>query len=100
VEPADLASELIINDDHQFLEPCNGLGERVYYSAGLASLTAFASAAGMPRTSVFWIAARILLDSAGGLFGLYLVVMVGLLLAGRAMRLRRRLTERLSRPAA
>ena len=72
----------------------------MYYSAGLASLTAFAGAAGLPRTSIFWIMARILLDSAGGLFGLYLAVMVGLLLAGRAMRFRRRAADRMSRPSA
>ena len=72
----------------------------MYYSAGLASLTAFAGAAGLPRTSIFWIAARILLDSAGGLFGLYLAVMIGLLLIGWAMRFRRRVADRMSRPAA
>jgi hypothetical protein len=44
--------------------------------------------------------ARILLDSAGGLFGLYLAVMVGLLLTGRAMRFRRRAADRMSRPSA
>jgi hypothetical protein len=72
----------------------------VYYSAGLASLTAFAGAAGLPHTSVFWIVARILLDSAGGLFGLYLVVMVGLLLMGQAMRFRQRVADRMSGPSA
>jgi len=72
----------------------------VYYSAGLASLTAFAGAVSLPRTSIFWIMARILLDSAGGLFGLYLLVMVGLLLMGRAMRFRHRVADRMSRPSA
>jgi hypothetical protein len=72
----------------------------VYYSAGLASLTAFAGAAGLPRTSIFWIIARILLDSAGGLFGLYIAVMVGLLLMGRAMRFRQRIADRMAEPSA
>jgi hypothetical protein len=72
----------------------------VYYSAGLASLTAFAGAVGLPRTSILWIMARISLDSAGGLFGLYLAVMVGLLPTGRAMRFRHRAADRMSRPPA
>ena len=58
----------------------------MYYSAGLASLTAFASAAELPHTSVFWLAARVLLDAAGGLFALYLAAIAGLLLTGCAIR--------------
>jgi hypothetical protein len=72
----------------------------VYYSAGLAGLTAFTGAVGLPRASILWIMARISLDSAGGLFGLYLTVMVGLLLTGRAMPFRRRAADRMSRPPA
>jgi hypothetical protein len=52
----------------------------------------------LPRTGA-WLAARVLLDSAGGLFGLYLAVMFGLLLTGWAMRTSRRRAARLSRPA-
>jgi hypothetical protein len=96
VEPADLASELMV----AFLEPFDGLEEQVYYSAGLASLTAFAAAAGLPHSSDLWLVARIMLDSAGGLFGLYLAVMIGLLLIGLAMRFRRRVAARTSRPSA
>jgi len=45
--------------------------------------TAFAAAAGVPHSSDLWLVARAMLDSAGGLFGLYLAVMIGLLLIGR-----------------
>jgi hypothetical protein len=96
VEPADLASELIVT----FLEPFDGLGEQVYYSTGLASFTAFSAAAGLPHSNDLWLVARAMLDSAGGLFGLYLAVMIGLLLIGRAMRFRRRVTARMPRPSA
>jgi hypothetical protein len=96
VEPADLASELITIFGALF----RAWGKPVYYSAGLASLTAFAGAAGLPRTSIFWIIARILLDSAGGLFGLYIAVMVGLLLMGRAMRFRQRIADPMAEPSA
>lgn len=71
----------------------------MYYSAGLASLTAFAASTELPHTNIFWLVARILLDSAGGLFGLYLATMIGLLLTGRAMRLRSRVAARASRPS-
>ena len=71
----------------------------MYYSAGLGSLTAFAAAARLPHSDVFWLIARVLLDSAGGLFGLYLAVMAGLLLIGRTMRLRVRLRARRSTPS-
>jgi hypothetical protein len=70
----------------------------LYHAAGLASLATFSAAAGLPRTGA-WLAARVLLDSAGGLFGLYLAVMFGLLLTGWAMRTSRRRAARLSRPA-
>jgi hypothetical protein len=96
VKPADLASELITI----FGALLRALGDAVYYSAGLASLTAFAGAAGLPRTSIFWIVARILLDSAGGLFGLYLAVMVSLLLMGWAMRFRQRIAGHRPEPSA
>jgi hypothetical protein len=71
----------------------------VHYSGGLASLASFVAAAELPHTSLFWLGARILLDSAGGLFGLYFVVMFGLYLASLAMRPRRRTPARKSGPA-
>lgn len=71
----------------------------MHYSGGLASLASFVAAAELPHTSLFWLGARILLDSAGGLFGLYFVVMFGLYLASLAMRPRRRTPARKSGPA-
>jgi hypothetical protein len=71
----------------------------VHYSGGLASLASFVAAAELPHTSLFWLGARILLDSAGGLFGLYFVVMFGLYLASLAMRPRHRIPARKSGPA-
>jgi hypothetical protein len=68
----------------------------VYYAAGLASLSAFAGAAQLPYYSPFWLVARILLDAVGGLFGLYLVAITALSMAGLVMR--RRLVSR--RPSA
>jgi hypothetical protein len=62
----------------------------VYYSTGVASLTAFGSAVVLPRDGVLWLAARLLLDTAGGLFGLYLLIAFGLSLAGGVMRIRHR----------
>ncbi len=58
------------------------LGGVVYYSAGLASLTASAVAAALPTSTVLWRVARDLLDAAGGLFALYLAVILALLLLG------------------
>jgi hypothetical protein len=52
----------------------------------------------MPHTSLIWLGARVLLDLAGGLFGLYFVVMFGLYLAGCVMRLRHRVPARRSGP--
>jgi hypothetical protein len=72
----------------------------VYYSTSLASLTAFTAASGLPHSSVSWLVARVLLDSAGGLFGLYLAVMISLLLIGQGMRLRVRAAEHSQRPSA
>jgi hypothetical protein len=60
----------------------------VHYSAGPASLTMFASAVELRQAKIFWSGAWVLLDAAGGLFALYLVVMLGLLLIGSATRAR------------
>ena len=61
------------------------------YSAGLAGLTAVGGAVSLPGHGGLWLAARLLLDGAGALFGLYLLVTLSLLLAGHGMRLRRRI---------
>jgi hypothetical protein len=58
----------------------------VHYSAGLASLSAIGGAVSLPGNGGLWLAARLLLDAAGALFGLYLMIILGLLLAGCAMR--------------
>ena len=60
----------------------------MYYSAGVASLAAFGAAVTFPHEGVLWLAARLMLDSAGALFGLYLLVGIGLSLTGRVMRIR------------
>jgi hypothetical protein len=46
-----------------------------------------------------WLVARVLLDCAGGFFGLYLLTTFGLSLAGRIMRYRRRAAARAARLA-
>lgn len=58
----------------------------MYYSAGLAALTSYGAAGHLPRQGILWIAARALLDGAGALFALYLVVSVGLFVVGRKRR--------------
>jgi hypothetical protein len=64
----------------------------VYYSAGLTGMTAFGSAAAVPHNGPLWLAARLLLDAAGGFFGLYLLGTAGLSAVGRVMRRRCRIT--------
>jgi hypothetical protein len=66
-------------------------GFSVYYSAGLAGLSAFGATAAIPHNGALWLVARLLLDTAGGFFGLYLLGALGLSAVGRAMRLRRRI---------
>lgn len=61
----------------------------MHYSAGLAGLTAVGGAAALPGSGMLWLAARLLLDGAGALFGLYLLIVVTLFLSGYVMRLRR-----------
>jgi hypothetical protein len=58
------------------------------YSAVVASPAAFGAAAALPHEGVLWLVARLMLDSAGGLFGIYLLTFLGLSLAGRVMRSR------------
>lgn len=61
------------------------MGVLVYYSAGVAGLASFGAARALPDDGPLWLAARLLLDGAGGLFGLYLLVGLGLAVAGRFM---------------
>ena len=61
----------------------------MHYSAGLAGLTAIGGAAALPGSGVLWLAARLLLDGAGALFGVYLLTILTLFLSGYVMRLRR-----------
>jgi hypothetical protein len=61
----------------------------VHYSAGLAGLAAVGGAATLPGSGVLWLTARLLLDGAGALFGLYLLTLLTLFLSGYVMRLRR-----------
>jgi len=56
------------------------------YSTVVASPAAFGVAAGLPHEGVLWLVARLMLDSAGGLFGMYLLAVLGLSLAGHVMR--------------
>ena len=58
----------------------------MYYAAGVAGLAAFGAAEALPREGPLWLVARLLLDGAGGLFGLYLLTGVALAVAGRVMR--------------
>jgi hypothetical protein len=56
----------------------------------LAGLAAVGGAATLPGSGVLWLTARLLLDGAGALFGLYLLALLTLFLSGYVMRLRRR----------
>lgn len=62
----------------------------MHYVFGPAALIAFGSAAELRHAKLFWSGAWILLDAAGGLFALYVIVMVALLLVGSAARYRAR----------
>ena len=57
----------------------------MYYSAGVAGLASFGAAQALPDDGPLWLAARLLLDGAGGLFGLYLLAALCLAVAGRLM---------------
>ena len=62
----------------------------MHYSAGLAGLAAIGGAATLPGSGLLWLTARLLLDGAGALFGVYLLTVLTLFLSGYVMRLRRR----------
>jgi hypothetical protein len=65
----------------------------MYYSAGIAGgVGAFGAAATLPHNGLLWLPARFLLDSAGALFGLYLLLAVVLSAAGAVNRLRHPVT--------
>jgi hypothetical protein len=64
-------------------------GDSVHYSAGMAGLTAIGGAATLPGSGVLWLTARLLLDTAGALFGVYLLTVLTLFLSGYVMRLHR-----------
>jgi hypothetical protein len=59
------------------------MGVLVYYSAGVAGLASFGAAQALPHDGPLWLAAHLLLDGAGGLFGLYLLAALGVAVAGR-----------------
>ena len=67
-------------------------GSEMNYSAVVASPAAFGAAAALPHEGVLWLVARLMLDSAGGLFGVYLLAILGLFLAGHVMRSRDRIS--------
>jgi hypothetical protein len=62
----------------------------MYYPAVFISMGASAAAVALPHNGVPWVLVRLTLDAAGALFGLYLLVALVLLTAGKVMRLRRR----------
>jgi hypothetical protein len=65
----------------------------MYYPTGFVSMGAFGAAVALPHNGVLWVLARLTLDAAGALFGLYLLVALVLLTAGEVMRLRRPVTS-------
>ena len=65
----------------------------MYYPAGFVSMGAFGAAVALPHNGVLWVLARLMLDAAGALFGLYLLVALVHLTAGKVVRLRRPVTS-------
>ncbi|MGP7996872.1 MAG: hypothetical protein ACLPKI_06045 [Streptosporangiaceae bacterium] len=62
----------------------------MHYSASLAGLAMAGAAAALPTGPGLFLAARLLLDGAGALFGLYLVTFVALSLTGYVLRMHTR----------
>lgn len=62
----------------------------MYYSAGIAGLASFGAAEALPHGGPLWLAARLTLDGAGGLFGLYVLTGFALMIVGFVMRAARR----------
>jgi len=61
-------------------------------------MTAFGTTLVLPHEGVLWVVARLMLDGAGALFGLYLLTGVVLSLAGSVVRLRAQLLSSAARP--
>lgn len=62
----------------------------MYFSAGVAGLAAYGAGQALPADGPLWLAARLLFDGAGGLFGLYALAGLGLAVAGYIVRAGRR----------
>jgi hypothetical protein len=62
----------------------------VHYTAGVGAVGSFAGARALPGDDVLTTLARVLLEGAGALFGLYLVLALGLAVYGTAVRRRAR----------
>jgi hypothetical protein len=58
----------------------------VHYTAGVGTVFSFAGASLVPGQGPLSTLARLLLDGAGALFGLYLLLAFGLALYGRVLR--------------
>jgi hypothetical protein len=58
----------------------------VHYTAGAGSAFSLAAARAVPGDGVLSLSARVLLDAAGGLFGAYLLLAMGLSVYGRYLR--------------
>jgi hypothetical protein len=74
----------------------------VHYTAGVGTAFSFAGGSLVPGQGLLSTVARLLLDGAGALFGLYLLLAVGLSTYGRALRRRgpgRQVATGLPRPA-
>jgi flagellar biosynthesis protein FlhB len=65
---------------------------------GVASPATFATEVVLPHNGVVWQVARLMLDAAGSLFGLYLVVAVLFSLAASVMQFRGRFAASDLRP--
>lgn len=72
----------------------------MYLSTGVASTAAFGAVAALPHEGALWLIARLMLDSAGGLFGFYLLTVLGLSLTGRMMRARNHVAAPVSNKTA
>lgn len=59
----------------------------MYYSAGVASISAFGTVVLLPHQGLLWQVARVMLDAAGGLFGLYLTIAVAASVVGGVVQL-------------
>ncbi len=65
----------------------------MYYPAGFVSMGAFGAAVALPHNGVLWRLARLMLNAARALLGLYLLAALMLLIAVKVMRFRRPLAS-------